>query len=81
MQNATHGTLRFQHDFWTGKRAKLGTATVGAVRSLAPVFDSLADFSDKMIFGHGYNSRRHAPFILAYVRDELARHICHPKFG
>ena len=42
MQNATHGTLRLQHDFWTGNRAKLGTLTVGAVRSLAPVVGSFA---------------------------------------
>ena len=53
MQNATHGTLCFQHDFWTGKRAKLGTAKVDAVRPLAPVFGSLANCIDELIFVHG----------------------------
>jgi hypothetical protein len=52
MQNATHGTLCFQHDLWAGKSTKLGTFTVGVVRSLAPVFGSFVNCGDKLIFVH-----------------------------
>jgi hypothetical protein len=52
MQNATHGTLCLQHDFWTGTRTKVRTHNIGAVRSLARVVGSLAKRSNKLINIH-----------------------------